>query len=255
MSDPTGGWICTVSTLSCSRTTNLAASTTDSVTLTHQRGHVHHAPELLGHDYRDGFERDFLHQPVVQRERDLPAGARHHVGHAREHRLRHAAERGAAQRQFHRGRERLLIRPAAGTILGTGKQTLNTTFTPTDAVDYTTATASVTLTVVPGTPTITITSVGQSDLYDRGGDVHGQPSRLRVFGNRHHDVLCRIDCDWHGYGVGRLGDAHHHFARRPGSNRSPRPTRATPTMDRRPAVRSPRQCRTLRWPSPAATAQ
>jgi hypothetical protein len=42
--------------------------------------------------------------------------------------------------------------------LGTGKQTLNVTFTPTDAIDYTTATASVTLTVVPGTPTLTITS-------------------------------------------------------------------------------------------------
>jgi hypothetical protein len=48
--------------------------------------------------------------------------------------------------------------PAAGTVLGTGKQTLNTTFTPTDMIDYTTATASVTLTVVPGSPTITITS-------------------------------------------------------------------------------------------------
>jgi len=48
--------------------------------------------------------------------------------------------------------------PAAGAILGTGKQTLNVIFTPTDAIDYTTATASVTLTVVPGTPTITITS-------------------------------------------------------------------------------------------------
>src|SRR5580698_5742689 len=34
MSDPTGGWICTVSTLSCSRNSGLAASTTDSVTLT-----------------------------------------------------------------------------------------------------------------------------------------------------------------------------------------------------------------------------
>jgi len=52
--------------------------------------------------------------------------------------------------------------PVAGTVLGTGKQTLNTTFTPTDAVDYTTETASVTLTVVPGTPTITITSSANS---------------------------------------------------------------------------------------------
>jgi large repetitive protein len=37
--------------------------------------------------------------------------------------------------------------PAAGTVLNAGTQTLTATFTPTDATDYTTATASVTLTV------------------------------------------------------------------------------------------------------------
>jgi len=48
--------------------------------------------------------------------------------------------------------------PAAGTILPVGQQMLNVTFTPTDSVHYTTQTASVTLRVVPGTPTITLTS-------------------------------------------------------------------------------------------------
>jgi hypothetical protein len=37
--------------------------------------------------------------------------------------------------------------PAAGTMLSTGTYTLSVTFTPTDAVDYKTATAKVTLTV------------------------------------------------------------------------------------------------------------
>ena len=37
--------------------------------------------------------------------------------------------------------------PAAGTVLSAGNQTLSTTFTPTDATDYATATASVSLTV------------------------------------------------------------------------------------------------------------
>jgi RHS repeat-associated protein len=37
--------------------------------------------------------------------------------------------------------------PALGTVLGTGSQTLSVTFTPTDTTDYSTATASVTLTV------------------------------------------------------------------------------------------------------------
>ena len=45
--------------------------------------------------------------------------------------------------------------PAKGTILSAGTQTLSVTFTPTDSVDYTTATDSVTLTVNQRTPHIT----------------------------------------------------------------------------------------------------
>jgi len=45
--------------------------------------------------------------------------------------------------------------PAAGTVLDGGAQTLSVTFTPTDAVDYTTATDTVTITVNKGAPTIT----------------------------------------------------------------------------------------------------
>ena len=45
--------------------------------------------------------------------------------------------------------------PAAGTVLGAGTQTLNVTFTPTDATDYTNGSASVTLFVNQATPTIT----------------------------------------------------------------------------------------------------
>ena len=45
--------------------------------------------------------------------------------------------------------------PAAGAVLAAGPQTLSVTFTPTDATDYTTATATVPLVVSPATPTIT----------------------------------------------------------------------------------------------------
>jgi len=45
--------------------------------------------------------------------------------------------------------------PAAGTVLGAGTQTLSVTFTPTDAVAYTTATKSVSITVTKATPLIT----------------------------------------------------------------------------------------------------
>ena len=44
--------------------------------------------------------------------------------------------------------------PAAGTVLAAGAKTLTATFTPTDTVDYSSATASVTLTVSQATPTI-----------------------------------------------------------------------------------------------------
>lgn len=45
--------------------------------------------------------------------------------------------------------------PAAGTVLAPGVQTLTAIFTPADTTDYTSASASVTLTVVKATPTIT----------------------------------------------------------------------------------------------------
>jgi hypothetical protein len=45
--------------------------------------------------------------------------------------------------------------PAAGSVLSAGTQTLNATFTPTDAVDYTTASKTVTFTVKQAVPTVT----------------------------------------------------------------------------------------------------
>ena len=45
--------------------------------------------------------------------------------------------------------------PSAGTVLDVGSHTVTVTFTPTDATDYTTATASVTLVVNQATPQIT----------------------------------------------------------------------------------------------------
>ena len=46
--------------------------------------------------------------------------------------------------------------PASGTLLGAGNdQTLSVTFTPTDNVDYTTATATATINITQATPTIT----------------------------------------------------------------------------------------------------
>jgi hypothetical protein len=49
--------------------------------------------------------------------------------------------------------------PAVGTVLPAGTQTLSTTFTPNDTTHYTTASASVTLTVNPAVPTKTTPTI------------------------------------------------------------------------------------------------
>jgi hypothetical protein len=48
--------------------------------------------------------------------------------------------------------------PAPGTVLTVGQQMLQATFTPTDTVHYSTATASVTLTVLPVSPNVTLST-------------------------------------------------------------------------------------------------
>jgi hypothetical protein len=54
--------------------------------------------------------------------------------------------------------------PAAGTVLGAGTQTLSVIFTPTDATDYTTASATVQLTVNKATTTTTIPSISPNPV-------------------------------------------------------------------------------------------
>ena len=58
--------------------------------------------------------------------------------------------------------------PTSGTVLNAGSQTLSVTFTPTDTVDYTTASKNVTLTVNKGTPTITVATSGSPSTYGVG---------------------------------------------------------------------------------------
>ena len=83
--------------------------------------------------------------------------AGHHLADAGGHRLRHGAERDAAERdgrrvagtlRLHAGGRRVLLNAGAA-------QTLSVTFTPTDAANYTTATASVRSTCSKATPVIT----------------------------------------------------------------------------------------------------
>jgi hypothetical protein len=157
MSDPTGGWICTVSTLSCARTSNLAASTTDSVILTIGVATYTTLPSYAGtitatvssalFSTNPSFNENVIFQQAPVITWATPANIVYGTPLS-----------GAQLDASSTVAGTFSYSPVAGTVLGTGKQTLNTTFTPTDAIDYSIATASVTLTVIPGTPTITITS-------------------------------------------------------------------------------------------------
>jgi hypothetical protein len=157
MNDPTGGWVCTVSTLSCARTSDLAASTTDSVILTISVTSYTTLPSYSGtitamvssalFSTNPSFNESVIFQQTPTITWATPAN------------IVYGTPLSGAQLDASSTLQgTFTYSPVAGTVLGTGKQTLNTTFTPTDAIDYTIATASVTLTVIPGTPTITITS-------------------------------------------------------------------------------------------------
>ncbi|MGD1065080.1 MAG: Ig-like domain repeat protein [Terracidiphilus sp.] len=159
MSDPTGGWICTVSTASCSRNSSLPASTTDSVTLTisvasystlaSYTGTITATVSSVTFSTNPSFTDNVIFQQVPPITWATPANIIYGTPLSPTQLDATSTATGGGTFTYS---------PAAGTVLGTGKQTLNTTFTPTDMIDYTTATASVTLTVVPGSPTITITS-------------------------------------------------------------------------------------------------
>jgi len=157
MSDLTGGWVCTVSTLSCSRTAGLAPSTTDSVTLTisvasyttlsSYSGTITATVSSAIFSTNPAFTENVIFQQLPPITWATPANIVYGTPLS-----------GAQLDASSTVAGTFTYSPAAGNVLGTGKQTLNATFTPTDAIDYTTAAASVTLTVIPGTPSLTITS-------------------------------------------------------------------------------------------------
>jgi hypothetical protein len=157
MTDATGGWICTVSTLSCTRTTSIAASASDSVTLTlsvppYQPGQP--ATGQIGLTVTSpNFSNNvtasdnviFQQPPAII----WPTPAPIVYGTALSGTQLNATSPLAGSFSYS---------PAAGTVLAVGQQTLKVTFTPTDTTDYTSSTATVTLTVVPGTPVLTLTA-------------------------------------------------------------------------------------------------
>ncbi len=157
INDPTGGWICSVTTLSCTRNVSLPANSSDSVTLTLSvpsytalagySGQITATVSSVTFSTNPSFAGNLVFQQAPPISWAQPAN------------IVYGTPLGLAQLDAASTiAGAFTYSPAAGSILGTGPQTLTATFSPTDTVDYTTGTASVKLTVIPGTPTIALTA-------------------------------------------------------------------------------------------------
>ena len=157
ITDSTGGWSCTVSTLTCTRTTSLAASASDSVTLTLSVQASTSGGSTTGlltaTVSSPNFSNNVTASDTVIFQQPPPitwaTPAPITLGTALSGTQLNATSTLAGSFSYS---------PVAGTVLSIGPHTLIATFTPADTTDYTTGTATVTLTVVPATPVLTLGS-------------------------------------------------------------------------------------------------
>ncbi len=157
MSDSTGGWNCTVATLTCTRNSSLGAGFTDSVTLTLGAGSYTTLPSYTGQLTATVSSVTFssnvtaadnvIYQQVPPIRWATPTPIVYGMPLTSTQLDASSPVAGS-----------FTYLPAAGTVLNVGQQTLTATFTPTDTTDYGTATATVTLVVIPSTPVVMLTA-------------------------------------------------------------------------------------------------
>jgi hypothetical protein len=157
LTDPTGGWTCAVSSLTCTRTTSMAASASDSVVLTVSVPAYTSSSTTTGtitatassptfSNNVTGTDTVIFQQPPAI---NWPTPANIVYG---------TPLSGAQLDATSPVAGAFLYAPSAGTVLTVGQHTLAVTFSPTDTTDYTTSSASVILTVIPVTPSLGLTS-------------------------------------------------------------------------------------------------
>ena len=157
LTDPTGGWTCALGTLTCTRTTSIAANASDAVTLT-----VSVPPYGAGSSTTGlisatasspNFSNNVTASDIVIFQQP-PA-----ITWATPANIVFGTPLSATQLNASSPvAGSFSYSPVAGTVLSVGPHTLTATFTPNDTTDYTTATATVTLTVIPATPGLSVTS-------------------------------------------------------------------------------------------------
>ena len=157
LTDSTGGWICTVGTLTCTRTTGIATGGSDSVTLTvsvpaYPPGGLPSPTGLLSATVSSpNFSSNVTASDKVVFQQPPP------ITWATPAPIVYGTPLSGAQLDATSTLAgAFTYSPDAGAVLAVGQQTLQTTFTPADTTDYTTGTASVTLTVKPATPVLTL---------------------------------------------------------------------------------------------------
>jgi hypothetical protein len=147
INDSTGGWTCTVGTLTCIRNGSLAANVTDSVTLTLNVGTyttlASYAGQLTATVSSVTFSSNVTAQDSVIYQQ------RPQINWATPAPIVYGTALSAAQLDASSPvAGSFTYSPAAGTVLGVGQQTLTATWVPADTTDYTTGTATVTLNVM-----------------------------------------------------------------------------------------------------------
>ncbi len=157
LTDPTGGWTCSVSSLTCTRTTSMAASASDSVVLTVSVPAYTSSSTTTGTITATASSPNFSNNVtgtgnvIFQQPPAItwPTPANIVYGTPLSGAQLDATSPVAGAFSY---------APSAGAILTVGQHTLTANFSPTDTTDYTTSSATVVLTVVPITPSLGLTS-------------------------------------------------------------------------------------------------
>lgn len=165
ITDATGGWACTATTLTCTRNSSIGGGVTDSVTLTLSVGaypagglssytgqiNAKVSSVTFSNDVTGQDQVIFQQAPTITWATPAP--------------IIYGTALSAVQLDATAPVPGVFTyTPAAGTVLAVGQQTLNVSFAPTDTVHYISSTASVMLTVNPATPPINL-STSANDVF------------------------------------------------------------------------------------------
>lgn len=158
MTDPSGGWVCTVSTLKCTRSTSIAPKATGTVSITlsvaqYGAGGPPNGSTITATISDPTFSNNVTASDVVV-YRQAPA-----ITWATPKPIVYGTALSGVQLDATASTAgTFAYTPAAGTVLAAGQHVLSATFTPADESTYFDATATVTLTVVSATPQVNLTA-------------------------------------------------------------------------------------------------